>query len=201
MAGGGSASSPVEYVGFPVRRLTSGQDAPLMSRVLPDGSRGDDSARVSTLFRLQSYIMRNNHTISAGVTGENTIYAPAADSGNLTGHEAGNVESAKVVFTTKLVRDGSIRGFLIRDAESNADLLKIHFHGDTSNPFSRATKAFLRSPVIKWDVENYGLFSNLPSGKNLGMIRDVFGVRPQCSELTYFPCTESKTGKKFRPAH
>lgn len=72
------------------------------------------------------------------------------------------------------MRDGSILGYMISDVAVERDLLKVHFHGDTTNPLSRAFKAFVRSPVLKWDVENFGLFQNLRPGMKLGLIQEVF---------------------------
>lgn len=57
---------------------------------------------------------------------------------------------------------------------SGRALLKVSFHGDIDNPFSRFFKAFFRSPVPKWDVRNAGLYSNIPVGAKIGMIREVF---------------------------
>lgn len=77
-------------------------------------------------------------------------------------------------FRTKQVRDGSIQGYLITRGDNDMPLLKVHYHGNTSSPFDRVFKAFFRSPVLKWDVENYGLFSDVANGTALGTITDVF---------------------------
>lgn len=139
-----------------------------MSGVLRNGTRSSAKARQSPILPVQTYIMRNNSTIYD--RGENTIYAPPAFA------PAGGkfFDACTPLYKAKIIRDGSILGYMIRDAVTEKQLLKIHFHGDTTNAFSRAFKAFVRSPVPKWDVENYGLFEDLRDGTNLGLIQDVF---------------------------
>lgn len=150
-----------------MRYLNSQTDAPLMSDVAINGERNSNSRRQSKVRRLQSYLIRNNHTVLD--RGENTIYAPAEFPTS-----ENPFKDATPLYNCKLVRDGSIWGYIIKDISTGRDLLKIHFHGDTTNPLSRAFRAFVHSPVRKFDVENYGLYSDLPNGAPIGLIQDVF---------------------------
>lgn len=146
--------------------------APLMSGVAQDGRRAGSDARGRVL-PAQALALRNRHSVRAGYTGESDVFAVALPEGlDRRGHAI--VTDDAPVIKLRFVRDGSIRGYVLVDEASGRDLLKVHWHGDTSNPFVRATKAFIKSPVPKWDVENYGLFEGMPIGKNLGLIRDVF---------------------------
>lgn len=159
---------PTAYLSTPLRALTTTTDAALMSGVARDGSRIQDKRRISPVIPMQTYIIRNNHTIYD--RGENTIYAPPPHP-----YTTGDFfDQCIPLYKAKVTRDGSILGYLISDISSKKSLLKVHFHGDTSNPFSRTFKAFIRSPVLKWDVENYGLYTDLPDGTNLGGIQEVF---------------------------
>lgn len=62
-----------------------------------------------------------------------------------------------------------------------------------------------RSPVIKWDVENMGMFSHLRKGATLGLIRDVFPdnrvFEPRMEALPDVPRLEMQTaealGKRY----
>lgn len=110
------------------------------------------------------------------------VYAPPANP-----REAVDFfEQCTPLFKTKIVRDGSILGYIIHDLQQDRSLLKIHFHGDTTNPFSRAFKAFVRSPVLKWDVENWGLYQDMPVGANMGLIQEVFP-----DNRVFFPASET----------
>lgn len=159
----------VSYTTTAIRNLRAGEESAPFSNVLPDGSRAADKGRLSCIFQVQTYVMRNNPSFYDA--GESTVYAPPARF-DPTG--ADFWKQSTPVLETKIKRDGSILGYIIQEAETKRTLLKIHFHGDTSNPFSRTFKAFVRSPVLKWDVENWGLFENLQNGVMLGMIREVF---------------------------
>lgn len=163
------APDPNTYASTPLQQLSVSRHPPLMSHVLPDATRAPHAAR-APLLPLQTYVMRNNRTFYD--RGENTVFAPPV--APPPGGEDAFFEASTPLFSTTVTRDGSILGYVVRDIASDRGLLKIHFHGDTSNPFSRAFKAFVRSPVLKWDVENYGLFSDLPLGANLGLIQEVF---------------------------
>lgn len=157
------------YITTPLQPLSTTQNPPLMSGVSPTAQRSSHSSRPPVL-PVQTYIMRNNSTFYD--RGENTIYAPPADP---TNPPSTNFFSAcTALFHARITRDGSILGYMLRDAETDKPLLKVHFHGNTSNPLSRAFKAFARSAVPKWDVENFGLFSDLSNGTNLGLIQEVF---------------------------
>lgn len=153
----------------PLPSLSTSKNAPLMSGVTFTARRTPHPSRSSVL-PLQTYIMRNNSVIYD--RGENTIYAPPS---NPTNPPPSDFFSAcTTLYRARITRDGSILGYMLSDAETDRPLLKVHFHGDTSNPLSRVFKAFVRSPVPKWDVENFGLFADLPHGTNLGLIREVF---------------------------
>lgn len=143
-------------------QVLDGNSPPLMCGVLRDGTRERNDSEV--YHKLQTLVTRNRHSVSAAYTGESDVYA--LDSAN-------DNEEHKVM-ELKFVRDGSIRGYIIHDTVTDKDLLKVHFHGNTSSPIDKLFKAFVRSPVPKWDVENAGLFSHLPIGANLGLIREVF---------------------------
>ena len=161
-------SAPADYLAAPLRILDTNNDAALMSGVARDGSRVPDTRRMSAIIPIQTYIIRNNSTIYD--RGENTIYAPPRGA-----YTEGNFfDQCIPVFSTKITRDGSILGYMIRDYATKKELVKIHVHGDTSSTLSRTFKAFIRSPVLKWDVENYGLYSDLPNGANMGKITEVF---------------------------
>lgn len=140
-----------------------------MSGVLRDGARSAPKARQSEILPIQTYVIRNNSTIYD--RGENTIYAPPAIA---PPSSANFFDACTPLFKAKITRDGSILGYMIRDAVTEKQLLKVHFHGDTTNPLSRTFKAFIRSPVLKWDVENFGLFEDMADGTNLGLIQEVF---------------------------
>lgn len=161
------APDPTAYLATPLEPLRAATHAALMSGVTRTGARAAPQRPQPPLHALQTYIVRNNRT--AYDRGESTVFAPppALRAGDL-------FEQCTSVFRAKLVRDGSILGYVLREEGSGRELLKVHFHGDTSNAFSRAFKAFLRSPVLKWDVENYGLYEDLPIGANLGLIQEVF---------------------------
>lgn len=167
-------------------------EAPLMTDVLRGGGREHNSARTRPLQREASYVMRNKHTVRAGVTGESNIFWAGAGHRDVLESNVGTE-----VLDMKFVRDGSIRGYILSNATTGQEFLKIHFHGDTTNPFSRATKAFFRSPVLKWDVENRGLFSWLRVGANLGLIREVFPdsrvFEPNAISLPAVPRLEMQT--------
>ncbi|KAI0562670.1 hypothetical protein FGB62_55g152 [Gracilaria domingensis] len=161
-------SLAASFVNTPLRVLQAKVDAPLMSGVLRDGSRRSDNQRLSVTFPIQSYIIRNNRTLYD--RGENTIYVPPPN----PRQDVDFFKQCLPLFKATIVRDGSILGYIIHDVQQDRSLLKVHFHGDTTNPFSRAFKAFVRSPVLKWDVENWGLFQDLPVGANLGLIQEVY---------------------------
>lgn len=152
-----------------VRTLNSTRDAALMSGVLRNGERSADARRVSIIHQVQSYVIRNNSTVWG--RGENTIFTVPLGA-NVQNNSF--MEQLMPVYETKITRDGSIIGYIIREVTSKRQLLKVHFHGDTSNPLSRTFKAFLRSPVPKWDVENYGLYGDLREGTPLGFMQEVF---------------------------
>lgn len=140
-----------------------------MSSTRSDGTRGTDVHRQSTIHSVQTYFIQNKSTFLD--RGENTISVPSVTVKPTDTHY---VSSAIPVFNTEFVRDGSILGYKLMDVSTGLPLLKIHFHGNTNSTLDRTFKAFFRSPVLKWDVENYGLFKDLPRGTNLGMIRDVY---------------------------
>lgn len=160
--------NPQAYLSTPLRTLRLSEDAALMSAVLRNGTRSSATGCQSPILPLQTYIIRNNSTIYD--RGENTIFAPPAFA-----PVGGNFfDACTPLYKAKITRDGSILGYMIRDAVTDKQLLKVHFHGDTTNKFSRAFKAFVRSPVPKWDVENFGLFEDVRDGTNLGLIQEVF---------------------------
>lgn len=135
--------------------------AALMSGVLRDGTRSAvKNARPH--HALQTLVMRNRQSVRAGYTGESDIYA--LDGSGLE----------RQVMEQRFVRDGSIRGYVLHDTVHDRDLIKVHFHGNTDSALDRAFKAFFRSPNPKYDVKNAGLFSHLPFGANLGLIRELF---------------------------
>lgn len=140
-----------------------------MSGVLRNGTRSATKDQHSPILPVQTYIIHNNSTIYD--RGENTIYAPPAFA---PPSNANFFDACTPLYKAKITRDGSILGYMIRDAVTEKQLLKVHFHGDTSNAFSRAFKVFVRSPVPKWDVENFGLFEDMRDGTNLGLIQEVF---------------------------
>lgn len=164
----------------PVRLLNGKTDPPLMSGFLQNGSRLSDSHRLSSIFPVQSYVIRNNRSFYD--RGESTVYAPPAN----PREDADFFEQCTPLFNTKITRDGSILGYIIHDLQQDRPLLKIHFHGDTTNPFSRAFKAFVRSPILKWDVENWGLYQDMPVGANIGLIQEVFP-----DNRVFFPVSET----------
>lgn len=159
--------NPASFLSTPYRQLTSTTDA-LLSDVLPDATR-TTAPRPSPILPTQTYIMRNNHTIYD--RGENTIFAPPPTA---PPPNEDFFASCTPLYKASITRDGSILGYLLRDAATKQPLLKVHFHGNTKSALSRTFKAFVRSPVPKWDVENYGLFADLPDSANLGLIQDVF---------------------------
>lgn len=130
--------SPTVYT--PPREL-SASDAPLMSHVHRNGSRGEDSRRKSPVHHVQTFVMRNKHSVRAGYSGESDVFwagpngAAAGDRAELIGEQ---------VFDLRFSRDGSIRGFVVADVASGKELVKVHYHGDTTSPFDRAFKAFFR---------------------------------------------------------
>lgn len=161
--------NPQAYLSTPLQPLSTSKNASLMSGFSATAERTPHPSR-SPVLPLQTYIMRNNSTIYD--RGENTIYAPPSNPTDPV--PSGFFSACTTLYRAHITRDGSILGYMLSDAETNNSLLKVHFHGDTSNPLSRAFKAFVRSPVPKWDIENFGLFADLPQGTNLGLIREVF---------------------------
>jgi len=155
-----------------------------MGGVARDGTREDESAKYH---EVQTLVMRNRHSVSSAYTGESDVYALDSADGN---------REFKVM-ELKFVRDGSIRGYIIHDTINDKDLLKVHFHGNTSSPIDKLFKAFIRSPVPKWDVENAGLFSHIPVGANLGLIREVYPdnrvFEPNKTNLPGVPRLEMQT--------
>lgn len=184
MGAGSKSSSRMDFITSPILFLAQ-EDAPLMTFFTKRGSREHDSRRRSTVFEIQSYVVKNDH--SCQDRGENTIFgsrstsnvlAPGAGLFNNTDSIAFSAAASSVadmvpMYRTKLVRDGSIIGYIISDMNERP-LLKVHFHGNTKSMIDRTFKAFFRSPIPKWDVENHGLYRDMPVGSALGMIRDVY---------------------------
>lgn len=179
-----NSQQPTTSTVLSVRQLSWKNESKLMNGVQRDGQRQRDARRKSEVQPVQQYIIQNNSTFWD--PGENTIYEIPRDAGrynfNLgrsrsgTGLFANNNEMTHVcreVYRTKIVRDGSIIGYDIFDSNERA-LLKIHDHGDTTSTVQRTFKAFFRSPVRKWDIENRELFYDLPSGSQLGVVHDVY---------------------------
>lgn len=167
-----SLTPPLQtFLSTPLSPLSVTSSAPLFSGVDRAGGRDTNSSR-PPVHALQSYIVRNNSTVYD--RGENTIYAPPSPQFSVptTGKDYFNY--CTQLYRAKITRDGSILGYMIYEASTDRPLVKVHFHGDTSNPLSRAFKAFVRSPILKWDVENFGLYTDLEYGANLGRITEVF---------------------------
>lgn len=152
-----------------------------MSSTLPDGGRASDANRKSAIYHAQHFIVQNNSTFWD--RGENTIYeatvpfSPTSFPANTEVSFSQGFPSEEYwreLFHTKIVRDGSIIGYDINDVTTGKTLLKVHDHGNTTSSVRRTFKAFFRSPVKKWDVENRELFHDLPNGFRLGAIHDVF---------------------------
>lgn len=186
--GSATRSTPrSDFVSYPILTLTR-EDAPLMTSFTKRGTREHDSRRRSEVFAVQSYIVRNDHSWQD--RGENTIYGRRSASDTPALGAAFSNNSTNVVFSigtplpadmipmyrTKLIKDGSILGYILSDTSDRA-LLKIHFHGNTKSVIDRMFKAYFRSPIPKWDVENHGLYRDVPVGSSLGMIRDVYPDR------------------------
>lgn len=148
----------------------SASHAPLMSGVARDGSRlgGVVGNRVHAF---QALALCSRHSVRAQNTGESDVFALAPPDAPDPDGPALVTDDAPVM-KARAVQDGSIRGYVLVDVASGRDLLKVHWHGNTSSAFARTTKRFLKSPVPKWDVENFGLFEGMPIGKNLGLIRE-----------------------------
>lgn len=166
-----------DYLSTPLRTLHSADEATLMSGVLRDGTRVQDKRRKSLLHYDQMYYIRNNHVVLD--RGESTVYGPAPNGVSVTSTDKNLFDIAVPLYNIKSARTGSILGYIIKEVDAadgtpGRELLKIHYHGDTTNPLSSTFKAFFRSPVQKWDVENWGLFTDIRKGTNLGLIQDVF---------------------------
>lgn len=187
-AGSATRTAPhTDFVSHPILSLTR-EDAPLMTSFTKRGTREKDSHRRSEVFAIQSYVVRNDHSWQD--RGENAIYGRrsasttpalgASFSNNITNivFSSGAPLPADMIpmYRTKLIKDGSIVGYIISDTSDRA-LLKVHFHGNTKSVIDRTFKAYFRSPIPKWDVENHGLYRDIPVGSLLGMIRDVYPDR------------------------
>eukprot|EP00188_Purpureofilum_apyrenoidigerum_P005454 Plantae.Rhodophyta-Purpureofilum_apyrenoidigerum.ctg7105.p1 GENE.Plantae.Rhodophyta-Purpureofilum_apyrenoidigerum.ctg7105~~Plantae.Rhodophyta-Purpureofilum_apyrenoidigerum.ctg7105.p1 ORF type:complete len:261 (+),score=45.35 Plantae.Rhodophyta-Purpureofilum_apyrenoidigerum.ctg7105:41-823(+) len=157
-------SSATSYLNVPTRSLNSTEDAPLMSDVNPYGQRTKNGRRRSVVLPRQEYFIRNNHTVLE--RGENTVYAPVEG--------ATTLKETVPVYDLKIVRNGSIIGYKLRERATERELLKIHVHANTKSRLSKIFTGLVNNPLNKYDVENYGLYSDLANGHKLGVIEEVF---------------------------
>lgn len=193
-----ATSSAPMFMQTDVRALRLSADAALMSHVTRDGRRDPDTRRTSAIHPLQTYVMRNNSCLHERERGESTIYA--VSSLPIRADNDAYFDELAPAFRTKQVRDGSILGYLITQGASDTPLLKIHFHGNTSSFFDRTFKALFRSPILKWDVENYGLYSDAPNGTPLGTITDMYPdhrVFTAAGEMRGMPRLEMQSSNSF----
>mmetsp|Transcript_4457 Transcript_4457/g.13519 ORF Transcript_4457/g.13519 Transcript_4457/m.13519 type:complete len:261 (-) Transcript_4457:881-1663(-) len=157
-------SGPLSYLNVQNKTLNSRVDPPLMSDVNPHGRRVENARRRSPVLPLQVYFVRNNHTVFE--RGENTVYAPVEG--------ARSVDDTIPVYDLKIVRNGSIIGYKLRERDTERELLKIHVHANTKSRLAKVFTGLINNPLNKYDVENYGLYSDLSNGHKLGVIEEVF---------------------------